>query len=53
MSKSLGWIAWVDAAITHLFLIANLKLLVIYYQPIENPTHTLPLNPIKDSKPIT
>ena len=53
MSKSLRWMAWVDAAITHHFLIANLKLLVIYYQPIEKPTHTLPLYPIKDSKPIT
>ena len=53
MSKSPRLIAWVDAAIAPHFLIANLKLLVIYYQPIENPTHTLPLNPIKDSKPIT
>ena len=46
MSKSLGWIAWVDAAITNHFLIANLKLLVIYSQPIEKPTH------IKDPQPF-
>ena len=46
MSKSLGWIAWVGAAITNHFLIANLKLLVIYSQPIEKPTH------IKDPQPF-
>ena len=46
MSKSLGWIAWVGAAITNHFLIANLKLLVIYSQPIEKSTH------IKDPQPF-
>ena len=51
MSKSPRLSAWVDAAIAPHFLIANLKLLVIYYQGIEKPTHTLPSrtqNPLLD-----
>ena len=45
MSKSVRLIAWEAAAITHRFLIANLKLLVIYYQPIENCTLPHPTVP--------